>query len=218
MDTNSQPAISRGATAVMYLMSGGIDVRSTVSASTLNLNGTGTANIGTLNVSTTSTLTGLLAATAGISATANVTATTFTSTAIATDGTGNFACYNTTTKAITMSTIACVGASDPNLKTDIAMLDGVKALQDLLSLDTFTFRYKDSAHLNPGRFYGVNALQIRKAFPELSVLNPDGVTYSVDYPKLIVPVIASVKEQQKELYDFTHMGFVGRMRWLFTGQ
>lgn len=90
----------------------------------------------------------------------------------------------------TVQATAFVYSSDERLKQDITSLEG---MHTLLAIDPKRFVWKGG-----GSDIGVIAQEVQKAFPEFVHSNSAG-ELSVDYAKLVVPLIGVVREQQKEI-------------------
>ncbi|MFM9108611.1 MAG: tail fiber domain-containing protein [Chloroflexota bacterium] len=107
-------------------------------------------------------------------------------------GTGNRAVYSDANGTLTNT------SSDATLKTDVRPLG--KGLSAVAALNPVSFTWNDAERFGPQREIGLLAQEVREVVPEVVGVNSDG-TLSVDYPKLIAPLIAAVKEQQAQIAD-----------------
>lgn len=132
------------------------------------------------------------AGTLGTIAVAHVTATS-----LANSATTSAVCYNTSTGVFTYDgTIGTCNTSDARLKDIDGPIDG--ALQKVLAVHGIYFHYKDPKAQAEGRQIGVTAQNVEMVFPELVATDGNGIE-SVDYQKMIAPIIEAMREQQKEI-------------------
>lgn len=85
--------------------------------------------------------------------------------------------------------------SDRNLKTNIKEL-GSDMLSKVLSLAGVSYNWKDKS--DPETRIGFIAQDVEKVFPEVVYTNDKGVK-SVDYDKLVAPLVEAVKNQQAQI-------------------
>ncbi len=119
-------------------------------------------------------------------------------------GTGNRAVYSDANGTLTNT------SSDATLKTDVAPI--AAGLAAVTALNPVSFAWKDTARFGPQREIGLLAQEVNAVVPEVIGVNADG-TLSVDYPKLIAPVIRAIQEQQAQIALL-----VERVRQLESGQ
>ena len=105
-------------------------------------------------------------------------------------GTGNRAVYSDADGTLTNS------SSDATMKTDVVPLGS--GIATVTALNPVTFTWVDTSRLGAQREVGLLAQEVREVVPEVVGTNADG-TLTVDYPKLVAPLIAAVKEQQAEI-------------------
>lgn len=91
----------------------------------------------------------------------------------------------------TVQATAFVYSSDVRLKSSIQPLTSASRI---LSLEPKTFTWNRSGHSD----IGVIAQDVEALFPEFVQEGTDGMK-SVDYAKLVVPLLGVVREQQKEI-------------------
>jgi hypothetical protein len=84
-------------------------------------------------------------------------------------------------------------SSDARLKDNIRLIDN--SLKKLTELNGVYFKWKDSG--NPSM--GLIAQDVEKIFPEAVSTNAGTGFKSVDYGKMVAPLIEAVKEQQKQI-------------------
>ncbi len=108
---------------------------------------------------------------------------------------------------ILVSGSAC-GTSDMRLKTDVAALSDAEGLRAIQQLHPVTFNWKDAAqNAKYGRQIGFLAQDVQPILPQLVTTNgtmnitlADGTkqtitnALSVDYPKLVVPLVKAVQQ------------------------
>jgi hypothetical protein len=85
--------------------------------------------------------------------------------------------------------------SDATLKKDIVTIDG--GLEKINKLNGVYFKWKN----NNEPSMGLIAQDVEKVFPEVVSVNPQTGLRSVDYGKLVAPLIEAVKDQQAEILD-----------------
>jgi len=91
---------------------------------------------------------------------------------------------------------AFVYSSDRRLKTNITTLDNSK---DILKIEPKNFDWKEhTGRPNNINDIGVIAQDVEAYFPQFVSSDDEGIK-TVDYPKLVVPLIGAVQEQQKEI-------------------
>jgi len=95
------------------------------------------------------------------------------------------------------STLSCDGScfSDISLKENIATLDN--ALMKMGQLRGVSFNWKDKS-LGEGRQIGLIAQEVEKTFPEVVTADGNGLK-SVQYQRLVAPLIEAIKEQQAQI-------------------
>ncbi len=81
--------------------------------------------------------------------------------------------------------------SDRRLKRDIQPIPN--ALEKILALRGVSYRWRDGLYKDTDRHLGVVAQEVQKVLPEAVKPNDDGIL-RVDYPSLIAPVIAAIKQ------------------------
>lgn len=86
-------------------------------------------------------------------------------------------------------------SSDYNLKKNIQSLSS--QLEKVLTLQGVSFNWKT----DDKKDIGLVAQDAEKIFPEVVYTNQETGLKSIDYAKLIVPLIESVKEQQKQINE-----------------
>ena len=98
-----------------------------------------------------------------------------------------------------------VYSSDENLKTNITPLLNAK---DILSLGTYTFDWKDgtagSETKNAQGDIGIIAQEVEEIYPEFVYEDENG-NKTVDYVKLVVPLLEVTKTQQSEIDELRVM-------------
>lgn len=82
-------------------------------------------------------------------------------------------------------------SSDKNLKEEINLIDN--SLEKILKLNGVYFNWKEDGK----RDIGLIAQNVKKVFPEI-VQTQNGYK-SVDYSKLVAPLIEAIKEQEKRI-------------------
>lgn len=92
--------------------------------------------------------------------------------------------------------------SDETLKSNIKDLDNT---QDILKITPRSFDWKplEGSSNNPTNDIGVIAQEVEQYFPQFVSINESNGQKSVDYPKLVVPLIGVVKEQQNQIESLT---------------
>jgi hypothetical protein len=83
--------------------------------------------------------------------------------------------------------------SDASLKKDISGIEN--GLDKVTALDGVYFKWKDGGAAS----MGLIAQDVEKIFPEAVSANPGNGLKSVDYGKLVAPLIEAIKEQQREI-------------------
>ncbi len=96
----------------------------------------------------------------------------------------------------TIRGIEFIYTSDRKLKENITNFTRSSHILNI-SPKTFDWKLKDGEGVDVGDV-GVIAQDVERYFPEFVVTSEDGVK-SVNYPKLIVPVIGTIREQQAEI-------------------
>jgi len=84
--------------------------------------------------------------------------------------------------------------SDATLKKDIVTIDG--GLEKINKLNGVYFKWKN----NNEPSMGLIAQDVEKVFPEVVSVNPQTGLRSVDYGKLVAPLIEAVKDQQRRFW------------------
>ncbi len=91
----------------------------------------------------------------------------------------------------TVQATSFVYSSDRSLKGEVRLLENAAAV---LSIEPNRFTWKETGDLD----IGVIAQEVQKVFPEFVHSNSAG-ELSVDYAKLVVPLIGVVRDQQREI-------------------
>lgn len=90
-------------------------------------------------------------------------------------------------------------ASDKRLKSEINVIQD--PLERISAINGVTFNWKDEQrHSEFGEQIGVIAQDVEQVFPEIVSINKDGYK-SVDYSKLVAPLIESVKQLNKKVQN-----------------
>ena len=89
-------------------------------------------------------------------------------------------------------------ASDKRYKKNIENLD--KSLDKILQLNGVRFDWKDEQYMNGKTSIGLIAQDTEKIIPEVVFTDTDGFK-SIDYGKLVAPLIEAIKEQQAQIND-----------------
>lgn len=173
--TTAAPAYSWSADTNMGIRRGGVDdLRFVTSgADRIMINASGQVGIGTTTIRDTLTLGGNI-----VPATAN-TGQLGTSTYYWSQVNANAYYYR----------------SDESLKTNIRPISN--SLDKISSLSGVYFDWKD----NGGQSIGILAQEVEKTFPEAVVNDKTNGIKSVDYAKLIAPLIEAIKEQQSQIEE-----------------
>ena len=119
--------------------------------------------------------------------------------AIVTDAThtDSTLCQDTTTHAIYFGSGAagiCLGTSSVRFKTDLAPLTA--GLDELLRVDTVSYRYRPGYGDPSRRLYGFTAEQMAGVMPELVGLDADGRPNSVDWAGMVPVLVRAIQQQQ----------------------
>lgn len=88
--------------------------------------------------------------------------------------------------------------SDQRLKENIQKLEW--NLDKIINLQWVTYNWKDTEKYNNRNNIWIIAQDLEKVYPELVHTNADGYK-SVEYSKLVIPLLEWIKEQQKEIDD-----------------
>jgi hypothetical protein len=113
-------------------------------------------------------------------------------------GAGGFYFYNADNAGNLGSPIATINSagtftsSDLKLKKDLVPIES--ALAKMLTLQGYTYYWKDQAMRGKDRQVGVVAQEVQKVFPEAIHLDPKSGYLSVAYDHLVGPVIAALRE------------------------
>jgi len=89
-------------------------------------------------------------------------------------------------------------ASDIRYKKDIIEIDD--SLSKILQINGVEFKWRDEDYMDGKQNIGLIAQDVEKVFPEVVITNEDGYK-SVEYDKLVAPLIEAIKEQQKEIEE-----------------
>jgi len=97
----------------------------------------------------------------------------------------------------TMYATSYACASDLNLKDNVETLDGKSVLESLKNIRGVSFNWKENGESD----LGVIAQEVESVFPEVVTTDTEGMK-SVDYDKLVAPLIEAIKEQQNQIESF----------------
>jgi hypothetical protein len=89
--------------------------------------------------------------------------------------------------------------SDERLKKDIVDLGDMNGLAAIDQLRPVTYYWRDEAN-GTGQELGFIAQEVQKLFPQVVSNGPDGML-GLNYSALVVPMVKSIQEQQKEIED-----------------
>lgn len=117
-------------------------------------------------------------------------------TSLTNDGSGYYACVNTTTGELATSTTAC-GASSIKYKENVLDLD--YGLEEVLALRPVSFDWKRSFIPNGTPQIGFIAEEVALVIPEIVGRNDAGEITNLDYPKLTAVIANALKELDSNL-------------------
>ncbi|MBU4022949.1 tail fiber domain-containing protein [Patescibacteria group bacterium] len=109
-----------------------------------------------------------------------------------TNDTGYYLDPNSTSRLYRIDANYFYYASDESLKANIKPI--VNGLEKILKLEGVSFDWKDTGKAS----IGLISQDVEKIFPEIISTDEEGLK-SIEYAKLIAPLIEAMKEQQKEI-------------------
>jgi hypothetical protein len=112
-------------------------------------------------------------------------------TGLTNDGTGYYACVNTTTGDLATSTTAC-GASSIKYKENVTDLD--YGLMEIMQLRPVGFDWKEGFMPNGTHQIGFIAEEVELIIPEIIGYNDDGEVMNLDYAKLTSVIVNALQE------------------------
>ena len=200
-DTGLTYAGSGGAVAYAGSLVG--PATGSAAASIVNFGTPGTGIFGTTNTVQVS-ISGTLKAFFGAASALTMNGTTpFTTPSISSDATHTSVtlCEDSTTHAAYFGSGTagiCLGTSSARFKNSILPMQA--GLEELLHLDTISFRYNEGyGDGGARRLYGFTAEQVAEVMPELVGLDVDGKPQSVDWAGLVPVLVRAIQQQQAEI-------------------